>query len=142
MWNKIRLTFFKTRFARYKKVKLVKCPISRHILAKKRKIHLKNDFSQFWITYHWTNYQFEFLGAKSQDSFVFAFMGWIKLLNRLWMTKLSWKQSIHHIWKDAVRKIWPRAWYSLDWFSQCLFWQSSHSIIVIIITDNLSMWYT
>ena len=30
--------------------------ISRHILAKKRKIHLKNDFSQFWITYHWTNY--------------------------------------------------------------------------------------
>ena len=40
-------TFFKTRFARYKKVKLVKCPISRHILAKKRKIHLKNDFSQF-----------------------------------------------------------------------------------------------
>ena len=42
-----RLTFFKTRFARYKKVKLVKCPISRHILATKRKIDLKNDFSQF-----------------------------------------------------------------------------------------------
>ena len=36
-----RLTFFKTRFARYKKVKLVKCPISRHILAKNEKFTSK-----------------------------------------------------------------------------------------------------
>ena len=53
-----RWTIFKTRFARYKKVQLVKCPISRHILATKRKIPLKNNFSQFCITYHWTNYHY------------------------------------------------------------------------------------
>ena len=35
-----RLTFLKTRFARYKKVKLFKCPISRHILATKQKFRL------------------------------------------------------------------------------------------------------
>ena len=28
----------------------------KEVLATKRKIPLKNDFSQFWITYHWTNY--------------------------------------------------------------------------------------
>ena len=52
----MRWTIFKTRFARYKKVQIVKCPISRHILATKRKIPLKNNFSQFCITYHWTCY--------------------------------------------------------------------------------------
>ena len=31
--------------------------ISRQILAIKRKISLKNNFSQFCITYQWTNYQ-------------------------------------------------------------------------------------
>ena len=41
MKQNTRLTFFKTRFARYKKVKLVKCPISRHILAKNKKFTSK-----------------------------------------------------------------------------------------------------
>ena len=37
----------KTRFAGYKKVKLVKCPISRHILATNLKVHRNDDFSMF-----------------------------------------------------------------------------------------------
>ena len=39
-----------------KKVKLVKCPISGHILVTKQKIRLNNDFSPFCVTYHCTNY--------------------------------------------------------------------------------------
>ena len=68
-----RLTFFKTRFARYKKVQLVKCPISRHILATKRKIPLKNNFSQFCITYHYaTKLQFEMTHVYHQIDLKFT----------------------------------------------------------------------
>ena len=44
---KLIFSLVKTRFAGYKKVKLVKCPISRHILATNLKVHQNDDFLMF-----------------------------------------------------------------------------------------------